>query len=147
MASSPGVRGFPDGVTLGLRLHRHGAYTQRSRCVPILPFYKDPRGFPGGLVVKNPPANAGDAGPTPGSGRSPGEGNGNPLQRSCLENSMGREAWWATVRGIAKESDTTWQQRTVTQHTGRSGADGAPRLQWDLVLLTTNHGCVDPASR
>ena len=62
-------------------------------------------GFPGGSVVKDPPANAGDAGNvdlTPGSGRSPGEGNGNPLQYSCLENSMGRGAWRATVHGVTK---------------------------------------------
>ena len=56
-------------------------------------------------MVKNPPANAGDAGLVPGSGRSPGEGNGNPLQYSCLENPMGRGAWWATAHGVA-ESDT-----------------------------------------
>ena len=57
------------------------------------------------LVVKNPPANAGDvrdAGLTPGLGRCPEGGNGNPLQYSCLENSMHREAWWATVHGVAK---------------------------------------------
>ena len=47
-------------------------------------------GFPGGLVVKNPPANAGDLGSIPGSGRSPGEGNGNLLQYSCLENPHGQ---------------------------------------------------------
>ena len=46
-------------------------------------------GFPGGSVFKNPPVNAGDVGLIPGSGRSPGEGNGNPLQYSCLENPMG----------------------------------------------------------
>ena len=46
-------------------------------------------GFPGGSVVKNPPANARDAGSIPGLGKSPGEGNGNPLQDSCLENYMG----------------------------------------------------------
>ena len=44
---------------------------------------------------------------TPGSGRSPGEGNDNPLQYSCLENPMDRGAWWATVHGVAKESDFT----------------------------------------
>ena len=63
------------------------------------------QGFPGGTVVKNPPANAGDtreAGLIPGSGRSPREGNGNPLQYSCLGNSMDRGAWWATVYGVAK---------------------------------------------
>ena len=59
-------------------------------------------GCPGGSVVKNPPANAGDAGLIPGSGRSPGEGNSNPLWYSCLENPMDRRAWWATVHGVEK---------------------------------------------
>ena len=54
-------------------------------------------GFPGGSVVKNPPANAGNVGLIPGSGRSSGEENGNPLQYSCLQNSTDREALWATV--------------------------------------------------
>ena len=58
--------------------------------------------FPGGTVVKNLPANAGDTGSIPGEGRSPGEGNGNPLQSSCLENSMDRRAWTATVHGVTK---------------------------------------------
>ena len=49
-------------------------------------------GFPGGSVVKNPPVNAGDAGSFPGSGRPPGEGNGNPIQYSCLGNPTDREA-------------------------------------------------------
>ena len=64
-------------------------------------------GFPGGSVVKNPPANAGDSGSIPGSGRSPGEENGNPLQCSCLGNAMDRGAWWATVHGVAKQMGTT----------------------------------------
>ena len=74
-------------------------------------------GFPSGTVVKNLPANAGDTGDmvlTPGSGRSPGEGNDNPLQYSCLENSMDREAWPATVHGIAK----SWPQ--LSRHTKKS---------------------------
>ena len=57
------------------------------------------------LVVKNLPANAGDitdTGSIPGSERSPGEGHGNPLQYSSLENPMDREVWWATVRGVTK---------------------------------------------
>ena len=58
--------------------------------------------FPGDSVVKNPPAKAGDAGLVPGSGRSPGEGNGNPLQYSCLRNPMDRGAWWATIHRVAK---------------------------------------------
>ena len=62
-------------------------------------------GFPGGAVVKNPIANAGDSrdkGSIPGSGKSPGEGHGNPVQYSCLGNPMDRGAWWATVYGVAK---------------------------------------------
>ena len=60
-------------------------------------------GFPGGSMVNNPPASAGDARDTsliPGSGRSPGEGNGNPLQYPCLENPLGRGASRATVHGV-----------------------------------------------
>ena len=59
-------------------------------------------GFLGGSVVKNLPANAGDVGSIPGLGRSPGVGNGNPLQYSCLENSMDRGVWWATVHGVVQ---------------------------------------------
>ena len=61
--------------------------------------------LPGDPVVKILPANAGrtgDSGSILGSGRSPGVGNGNPLQYSCLENSMDRGAWWATVSGVTK---------------------------------------------
>ena len=64
-------------------------------------------GFPSDSVVKNPLTNAGDASLNPGLKRSPGEGNGNPLQYSCLENSMNRGAWQAIVHGVPKESDTT----------------------------------------
>ena len=66
-------------------------------------------GFPGVTVVKHPPTNAGDArdvGSIPGSGRSPGEGNGNLFQYFCLENSMVRGAWWTRVHGVAK----SWTQ-------------------------------------
>ena len=59
-------------------------------------------GFPGGSDGKESACNAGDLGLIPGSGRSPGEGHGNPLQDSCLENPMDRKAWWATVHGVAK---------------------------------------------
>ena len=60
------------------------------------------KGFPGGSVVKTLPANAEDVGLIPGLGRSPGEGNGNAPQYSCLVNSLDRGAWQATVRGVAK---------------------------------------------
>ena len=68
-------------------------------------FNKQHMGLPGGIVEKNPPANAGDVGDAssiPGLGRSPGGGNGNPLQHSCLENPMDRGAWQATVHGVAQ---------------------------------------------
>ena len=61
---------------------------------------------PGGSDGKESAFNGRDPGSIPGSGRSPGEGNGNPLQYSCLENSMDRGAWWATVHGVAK----SWTQ-------------------------------------
>ena len=57
--------------------------------------------FPGGSDGKASAYNAGDPGSIPGSGRSPGEGNGNLLQYSCLENPMDRGAWWAAVNGVA----------------------------------------------
>ena len=69
-------------------------------------------GFVGDLVVKNLPAIARDVGSIPGSGRSSGEGHGNPLQYSCLENPMDRGAYWATVCGVAKESGSTEQLST-----------------------------------
>ena len=62
-------------------------------------------GFPGGSEVKASARNVGDLGSIPGLGRSPGEGNGNPLQYSCLENPMDGGAWWATVHGVI-ESQT-----------------------------------------
>ena len=68
-------------------------------------------GFPGGTVVKSLPANAGDAGLIPESGRSPGEGNSNLLQYCYLGNPMDRGAWWATVHGLAKELVATKQQQ------------------------------------
>ena len=74
----------------------------------------DIQACPGGTVVKNLPANAGDAGglcSIPGSGRSPGVGNSNPLQYSCLENSMDRGVWWATVHGVKKNK--TWLRNWV----------------------------------
>ena len=63
-------------------------------------------GFPGGSNGKESAYNARDPGSIPGSRRSPGEGNGNPLQYSCLENSMDRGAWQATVHGIAESNMT-----------------------------------------
>ena len=59
-------------------------------------------GFPGGSDDKESACNKGDLSLIPGSGRSPGEGNGNPLQYSCLGNRMDKGAWWTTVHGVTK---------------------------------------------
>ena len=70
-------------------------------------------GFPAGSEVKASASNAGDPGSIPGSGRFPGEGNGNPLQYSCLENPMDGGAGWATVHGVEK-SQTRLSDFTFT---------------------------------
>ena len=64
-------------------------------------------GFPSSSYGKEPTCNVGGRGSIPGLGRSPGEGNGNPLQYSCLENSMDRRAWWATVHAFTKSDITS----------------------------------------
>ena len=66
-------------------------------------------GFPGGPDNKESACNVGDPGLIPGLGLSPGEGNGYPLQYSCLKNFMDRGAWWATVDGVVKELNMTEQ--------------------------------------
>ena len=94
-------------TTLGLRDADRKDATMSEECV-----YSDnnntnnvknsSRGYPGGSVLKNPPANTGDSGSVPGSGRSPGEGDDDALQYSCLGNSMYRGAWRAIILGVAK---------------------------------------------
>ena len=74
----------------------------------------DTMGFPGGSVVKNLPANAGDAGSIPGSGSYPGEGNGHSLQYSCLENFVDRGDQQATVHGVAKSQTRLNEYHSLT---------------------------------
>ena len=81
------------------------------------------RPFPGGSDSKASTQNAGDPSSIPGLGRSPGEGDGNPLQCSCLENSMGGGAWWATVHGVTKSQT---QLREFTSLWPRRGELGSP---------------------
>ena len=76
-------------------------------------------GFPGGSLIKNPPANAGDLGSIPGLRSSPGGGNGNPLQYSCLENSIDRGAWRSMgPRGVRHDSATKRAHTHICTHTG-----------------------------
>ena len=95
------------------------------------------------LVVKNPSANAGDirdAVSIPGSGRSPGGGHGNPLQYSCLEDSLDRGAWWAMVHGISKS--WTWLKRLSTHaHTRHVCSHVARSLVW-LHVYQQGHGFI-----
>ena len=81
-----------------------------------------PMDLPGGTLLKNPPANAGDTGSVPGLGRSPGEGNGNPLQYSCLWNPVDRGAWRPTAHGVAKSqtrpSDWACTHRVISKRGG-----------------------------
>ena len=83
----------------------------------ICAYFIQNRGSSGGSVIKNLPASAGDASLLPGSGRSIGEGNGDPLQNSCLGNPMDKGAWWATVYGGTKELDMIyWLNENNIKH-------------------------------
>ena len=99
------------------------------------------RDFPGGSKVKNPPANTGDLGLIPGPGRSPEEGNGNPLQYSCLGNPLDRGTWWATVH-IFSKSQTWLSDWTHTEtHTCASSRE------WqECKKASGNPGCLLKAS-
>ena len=97
---------------------------------PLLPFCL---GFSAGSDGKASACNAGDPGPIPGLGRSPGEGNGNPLQYSCLENSMDGGAWWATVNGVTK-SRSRLSDFTLTHFDHLAGV---PPLPLDMGYLLT----------
>ena len=89
------------------------------------------RAFPGDVVVKNQPVNAGDAGDLGsifGLGRSPGIGNGNPIQYSCLDNSMDRGTWWVTVHGVAKSM--TWLSTHTHTHTHKYHYNPIHNSKW-----------------
>ena len=114
-------------------------------------------GFPGGSERKESACNEGDPGSIPGSGRSPGEGNGCPLQYSCLENRRDRGAWWATVHGVA-ESDS-WSDLACTACTGgasgkepacqcrrhkRSGFhSGVEKIPWRRAWSSLHYSCLE----
>ena len=94
--------------------------------------------FPGGSEFKVSACNAVDLGLISGSGRSPGEGNGNPLQYSCLENPMDGGAWWATVHGLA---NSRTQLRDFTQFNSLKMAVLFPVFKGISTLFSKNSGC------
>ena len=81
---------------------------------------------------KESTCNAGDAGSIPGSGRSPGGGNGKLLQYSCLENLMDREAWWATVHGVAKSDTTEGLTHSITGAESERSVEQCDPRRWIL---------------
>ena len=99
-------------------------------------------GFPGGSEVKAFACNAGDLGSIPGSARSPGEGNGNRLQYSCLENPTGGGAWWATVHGVAK-SRTRLSKRLNPKLRNAWGHLKLDKVRKDSQRFRQEHGPVD----
>ena len=112
---------------------------------PISSWHMLGRGSQVALVVKNLPANAGDvrdAGSIPGWGRSPGVGNGNPLQYSCLENLTDRGAWWATIHRVAKSQ--TWLKWLSTQHTQLSHFPVTFLSLWTILLTVPTQFHVIP---
>ena len=86
----------------------HAIYLSALNKTLLLP------GFPGGTSGKESASSAGDTGLIPGSGRFPGEGNGNPLQDSCLGNLMDRGTWWAIVHGVTKSQTRLSDEKTPT---------------------------------
>ena len=117
------LKNFPDSL-VSPRPSLAGIYYVINKCLPPC--------FPVGLVVKNPPFNARDTGSIPGWGRSPGGGNGNRAQHSCLENPMDRGAWRATVHGVEK-SGTRLKQRSrqaCTLISGRANLRDDPFQMW-----------------
>ena len=96
---------FKTTSTIVIKLYPPGYTLNPTKAVQRI--YAANYGLPRWLSGKESTCQAGEVGSIPGPGRSPGEGNGNPLQYSCLGNPMGREAWQATVHGVAKELDMT----------------------------------------
>ena len=98
------------------------------------------KGFSGGSDSKASARSVGDLGSIPGLGRSPGEGNGNPLQYSCLENSMGGGAWWAIVHGVAK-SRTQLSDFTFTFHSHFTDEEVEPKklkMARTVIMIQTH---------
>ena len=127
----------------------HNTYTTHTNTHSQIHTHIQPTGFPGGAVVKNPPANAGDprdVGLIPGSGRSPGEGNGYPLQHSCLGNPMDRRT---SLVGYSpwgcKELDTNERMHTHTHTHPTHIYRYMSRAEWGFCLRKRHGSPIYPS--
>ena len=103
-------------------------------------------GFPRDSDGEESACNVGDMGLIPGSGRDPGEGHGNPLQYSCLEDPMDRGAWWATDHGVAKSwTRHGWVWESFEYYSALSSVEGSS-YQWTFVFLFQFQREVNPVS-
>ena len=131
------------------KIKRHSgiSFTGRQLCVPVQNYLMIAvsLGFPGGSDGKQSAWNAGDGSWIPGLRRSPGEGSDNPLQCSCLENSMDREAWQTTVHGFTESDTAKWLTHTHTYthtHTLASSLLFSSPLSSSSPFLTLRHNAV-----
>ena len=125
---------MPRGLTKKLSITRIKIF--------IIPTHRiSPLAFPGGSEVKASAYSVGDLGSIPGSGRSPGERNGNPLQYFCLENPMDGGAWWATVHGVTK-SRTRLSNLTNLTFQGTIRFPILPFSKWECLILLLFYLCL-----
>ena len=136
-------RSFLSSISLSLEMH------YLFICIPsIIPslvkkFFWSPSGvwgFPGGSDGRESACRVGDQGLIPGSWRSAEEGNGHPLQYSCLENSTGRGAWWATVHGVAKSQTRLSNSHFQFHFADVWGTVRGPKIQWGSRVEMANWG-------
>ena len=122
-------------------LFLQGAATNVAISYSFLPFMLCFQDFPGGSDGKASACNAGDLGSIPGSGRSSGEGNGNPLQYSCLENPMDRGAWQATLHGVEKSRTQLSNFTSLSSLYAKCQTKGLHELSCSILKPLAKYGC------
>ena len=121
-------------ITRGFRSSVPGTRGKDQICISYYITIIMPAGFSGRFVVKNPPSDIGDLGSIPGSGRLPEEGNGNPVQYSCLGKPIDRGSWWAAVHGVTKSQT----QLSKWEHTHNLWTNVPLLLLWVINSLLSS---------